>query len=103
MTYRLDPEVRKITSPVIVSFNDGREDERYEDGAALADAVFCKNYLIESIAARNGSFVLTVRTNDQINAIDWIGEEAVKMASLIDEYMDLQQAYLERKGLVDWE
>ena len=31
------------------------------------------------------------------------GDEAVKMASLIAEYMDLQQAYLERKGLVDWE
>ena len=30
------------------------------------------------------------------------GEQAVKVASLVAEYMDLQQAYLERKGLVDW-
>ena len=30
-------------------------------------------------------------------------EQAVKVASLVAEYMDLQQAYLERKGLVDWE
>ena len=30
-------------------------------------------------------------------------EQAVKVASLIDDYMDLQQEYLEKKGLVDWE
>ena len=30
-------------------------------------------------------------------------EQAVKVASLIDDYMDVQQAYLESKGLVDWE
>ncbi|MCQ2458623.1 MAG: hypothetical protein MJ142_07850 [Clostridia bacterium] len=29
--------------------------------------------------------------------------KAVKVASLIDDYMDLQQAYLESKGLVEWE
>ena len=30
-------------------------------------------------------------------------DQAVKVASLIDDYMDLQQEYLESKGLVDWE
>ncbi len=30
-------------------------------------------------------------------------EEAVKIASLVNDYMDLQQEYLESKGLVDWE
>ena len=30
-------------------------------------------------------------------------EQAVKVASLLDDYMDIQQAYLESKGLVDWE
>lgn len=34
---------------------------------------------------------------------DLSGEQAVKVASLVAEYMDLQQAYLEHKGLVDWE
>ena len=80
MTYKLDPEVRKITSPVIVSFCDGREDEQYEDGAALAEAVFCKNYLIESLSVRNGSVLLTVRENDQVSSINWVGEEAVEMS-----------------------
>ena len=30
-------------------------------------------------------------------------EQAVKVASLLDDYMDIQQAYLESKGLVDWD
>lgn len=30
-------------------------------------------------------------------------EQAVKVASLIDDYMDFQQAYLENKGLVEWD
>ena len=30
-------------------------------------------------------------------------EQAVKVAALVDDYMDHQQAYLESKGLVDWE
>lgn len=78
MTYKLDPEVRKITSPIILSFRDGREDERFQDGATLADAVFRRNYLIESLSAWNGYVVLTVRENDQINAMDRDGGEAVE-------------------------
>lgn len=34
---------------------------------------------------------------------DLSAEQAVKVASLVADYMDLQQAYLEHKGLVDWE
>lgn len=30
-------------------------------------------------------------------------EQAAQVAALAAEYMDLQQAYLEQKGLVDWE
>ncbi len=30
-------------------------------------------------------------------------DAAMKVASLLDDYMDAQQAYLEEKGLVDWE
>ncbi|MBE5768279.1 MAG: hypothetical protein E7333_01630 [Clostridiales bacterium] len=30
-------------------------------------------------------------------------EQAVKVAALVDDYMDYQQAYLESKGLVEWD
>lgn len=60
---------------------DGNAGEGYyEDDEAF-------EFIVETLAANN----------------DFTGEEAVKMASLIADYMELQQAYLEQKGLVDWE
>lgn len=55
-------------------------DGYYEDDEAF-------EYMVEALAAGN----------------EFSGEQAVKVASLIADYMDLQQAYLEQKGLVDWE
>ena len=34
---------------------------------------------------------------------DLTPEQAVKVAALVDDYMDLQQAFLESCGLVEWE
>lgn len=55
-------------------------DEYYEDDDAF-------EYMVEAIVAANK---LTP-------------EQAVKVAALVDDYMDHQQAYLEEKGLCDWE
>ena len=55
-------------------------DSYYEDDDAF-------EYMVETIVAHNA---LTP-------------EQAVKVASLVDDYMDYQQEYLESKGLVDWE
>jgi len=55
-------------------------DEYYEDDDAF-------EYMVEAIVAKNN---LTP-------------EQAVKVAALVDDYMDHQQAYLESKGLCDWE
>ena len=55
-------------------------DEYYEDDDAF-------EYMVEYIVAKKN---LTP-------------EQAVKVASLVDDYMDQQQAYLEEKGLCDWE
>lgn len=52
----------------------------YEDDDAF-------EYMVEALAA-----------NNQLTP-----DQAVKVASLIDDYMDCQQEYLESKGLVDWE
>ena len=61
------------------------EDGNAGDGYYEDDEAF--EFIVETLAANNALS----------------GEEAVKMASLIADYMDQQQAYLERKGLVDWE
>ena len=77
MTYKLNPEVKKIQSPVVVKFSNQAAEMTFANGAALADAVFDRYYLIESLAAESGSVVLTLRENDTINAVNWAGEEAV--------------------------
>ena len=55
-------------------------DEYYEDDDAF-------EHMVETIVANNK---LTP-------------EQAVKVAALVDDYMDHQQTYLESKGLCDWE
>lgn len=55
-------------------------DGYYEDDEAL-------EAIVETLAANNALS----------------GEQAVKVASLVAEYMDLQQLYLEQKGFVEWE
>ena len=55
-------------------------DEYYEDDDAF-------EYMVETIGPNN----------------DLTPEQAVKVAALVDDYMDHQQAYLESKGLCDWE
>ena len=55
-------------------------DEYYEDDDAF-------EYMVETIVANN----------------DLTPEQAVKVAALVDDYMDHQQAYLESKGLVELE
>ena len=55
-------------------------DEYYEDDDAF-------EYMVEAIVAKN----------------KLSPEQAVKVAALVDDYMDQQQAYLESKGLCDWE
>ena len=43
----------------------------------------------------------TVEKLAEQNTLDPV--KAVKLASLVDDYMDYQQEYLESKGLVDWD
>ena len=54
--------------------------EYYEDDEAF-------EYMVEKLAEQN--------------KLDPV--KAVKLASLVDDYMDYQQEYLESKGLVDWD
>ncbi len=38
-----------------------------------------------------------------VRARGWDDERELKLASLLDDYMDAQQAYMESVGLLDWE
>lgn len=75
MTYKLNPEVSKIKSPVLLRIKGVESSELYADGAELANATFEKNYVVRSLVARENVIVLTVEENRRINATNWIGEE----------------------------
>lgn len=61
--------------------------EAGEAGDAYYDDDDAFEYMLDAIVCKN-----------KFNA-----DTAMKVASLLDDYMDLQQAYLEAKGLVDWD
>ncbi len=52
MTYKLNPEIRKIISPVVLIFPNGDKQE-FEDGKAATEAVFVHKYTITAIRVVN--------------------------------------------------
>ena len=75
MNYKLTPELAKIEAPVVLVI-DGKE-QSYEKGSALLDLNFKQNYLIDKISARDNSVVVFLKRNNEINSINWVGEETV--------------------------
>ena len=75
MTYKLNPQLRLIKAPVILVI-EGME-RRYNSGEELTTLIFDKNYIIDSISARDNKVVVTLKENDRQFNINWIGEEEV--------------------------
>lgn len=75
MTYKLNPELRVIKSPVVLVI-DG-EERSFPDGKALVGEVFDKNYVVASITARDDIVVIELEEGPASVVVNWIGEEAV--------------------------
>lgn len=75
----IDADMAYMHESGVLDENGYAGESYYEDDDAL-------EYMVEALVAQN----------------DLSPEQAVKVAALIDEYMDLQQAFLENAGLVDW-
>lgn len=73
--FKLNPQLRLITAPVILVI-DG-EERIYPDGESLTALEFDQRYVIDSIRAQGNAVVVTLKINDRVNEISWIGEEAV--------------------------
>lgn len=76
----IDADMEFMHQSGVLDAEGNAGDEYYEDDDAF-------EYMVEYIVARNSLSP----------------EQAVKVAALVDDYMDHQQAYLESKGLCDWE
>jgi len=75
MIYKLSPQLRLIKAPVILVVEG--EERQYSSGEELTRLEFQKYYLIDSISARDGSVVVTLKENDRQFNINWVGEEEV--------------------------
>ncbi len=73
MTYKLNPEIGKIQSPIVLILPDG-ERKKYINGVAVCEAVFNKMLLIETVRAVENT-VEIILTEPQMTASTWIGEE----------------------------
>ena len=73
MTYKLNPAIAKITSPVTLIFPGGARHE-YSSGTAVADQVFNERYRVTEIRAAGD--VVEIRLEPIITpVINAIGEE----------------------------
>ncbi len=75
MTYKLPPQLRLIKAPVV--FVVEGEERTYSSGEELTTLTFEKYYLVDSISARDGSVVVTLKENDRQFNINWVGEEEI--------------------------
>lgn len=75
MTYKLNPQLKLIKASVILVV-EGQE-KNYGSGEELTSLTFEKNYIIDSITARDSKVVITLKENNQQFNINWIGEEGI--------------------------
>ena len=63
MTYKLNPELRVIQSPVMMVIGDDETD--YPNGEALVKLVFEKRYSVERMTARDGKVVILLQERSE--------------------------------------
>ena len=73
MTYKLNPSMEKIQSPVVLILTD-RERREYINGVAVCEAVFDQRLLIDSLRAVENTVEIKL-VESQMKASTWIGEE----------------------------
>ena len=78
ITYKLDPSVRVIQSPVTLKTTD--TETAYENGSVLAAASLEKRYVVDSVTAEGGRIIICVSENTGTKEAGW----ADRKVSLFD-------------------
>lgn len=73
MIYKLNPELRYISCPIVLVMSDG-ERRGYSCGTAVCEDVFDKRYKIMEIRAVKDEIVIKLGIQE-ILGTNWIGEE----------------------------
>ena len=74
MTYKLNLEIGKIESPVILCLPSG-ERRRYQNGAGVVEEVFDRRFLIEKVRAVGDVVEVVLTEITEMGSSTWIGEE----------------------------
>ena len=90
------PDLADMIESLISQAIDADMDYMYKEGVLDAEGNAGDEYYEDDDAFEH--IVETIVANNKLTP-----EQAVKVAALVDDYMDHQQAYLESKGLCDWE
>lgn len=75
MTYKLNPEIGKITSPVELIFPD-REKRRFNNGAGVCSVVFERRYVVKEINVVDATVEIYLRFVEE--DMDWVNEQTEK-------------------------
>ena len=73
MTYKLEPWIIRIVSPVEVVIPDGTR-KKYINGSVAAADIFDRHYVVEKIEALGGVIVLKLK-EVEVAGSNWVGEE----------------------------
>ena len=76
MTYKLNPEIRKIESKIVLIYPDCSRKE-YSSGTMLAEDAFDKRFLINKLKAVNSTVEIYL-VEQKIPVMNWCGEENVE-------------------------
>ena len=90
------PDLKDMIESLIGQAIDADMDYMHKEGGLEAEGNAGDEYYEDDDAFEH--IVETIVANNKLTP-----EQAVKVAALVDDYMDYQQAYLESKGLCDWE
>lgn len=72
---QIEPKLSLVKSPVVLVVNG--QETAHSSGDELLNLTFEKRYMVESVATRENTVVVTLKENDQSFNINWIGEEVV--------------------------
>ncbi len=75
MTYKLNSELKKIKSPIVLLLCD--QELRFNNGTELAEKEFNKPYIIDTITAKDNVVFITVLEKDNMPTTDGIDEKEV--------------------------
>jgi hypothetical protein len=81
MTYKLNPEIRKITSLVELVFPDG-EKRQFENGAEACSVVFESRYVVKEIKAVDATVEIYLQYVKE--DMDWVNAQAGGEPNLFD-------------------